>query len=50
VKYLEENAAAAELELTDEELARLDELPEAVGERYPGGNVPNWVSPTSRAE
>jgi aryl-alcohol dehydrogenase-like predicted oxidoreductase len=45
VRYLEENAAAAELELSDEELARLDALPEAVGERYPGGNVPTWVSP-----
>jgi aryl-alcohol dehydrogenase-like predicted oxidoreductase len=44
-KYVEENAAAAEVELTEEELARLDGLPEAVGERYPGGRVPNWVSP-----
>jgi aryl-alcohol dehydrogenase-like predicted oxidoreductase len=33
--YLEENAAAADIELTDEELERIDaELPEAVGERY----------------
>jgi aryl-alcohol dehydrogenase-like predicted oxidoreductase len=45
VKYLEENAAAAALELTADELARLDALPEATGERYPGGRVPNWVSP-----
>jgi aryl-alcohol dehydrogenase-like predicted oxidoreductase len=45
VRYLEENAAATDVELTDDELARLDELPEAVGERYPGGRVPNWVSP-----
>jgi aryl-alcohol dehydrogenase-like predicted oxidoreductase len=34
-QYLEENAAAAEIELTDEDLARIDaELPEAAGERY----------------
>jgi aryl-alcohol dehydrogenase-like predicted oxidoreductase len=45
VRYLEENAGATDVELTDDELARLDELPEAVGERYPGGRVPNWVSP-----
>jgi aryl-alcohol dehydrogenase-like predicted oxidoreductase len=33
--YLEQNAAAVELELTEEELARLDaELGEAAGERY----------------
>jgi aryl-alcohol dehydrogenase-like predicted oxidoreductase len=46
VRYLEENAAAADVELTADDLARLDALPEAVGERYPGGRVPNWVSPT----
>jgi aryl-alcohol dehydrogenase-like predicted oxidoreductase len=45
VAYLVENAAAADVELTEAEIARLDELPEAVGERYPGGRVPNWVSP-----
>jgi aryl-alcohol dehydrogenase-like predicted oxidoreductase len=34
-KYLEENAAAAEVELTDEDLARIDEeLPEVSGDRY----------------
>jgi aryl-alcohol dehydrogenase-like predicted oxidoreductase len=34
-KYLEENAAAVEVELTDEDLERIDaELPEAAGERY----------------
>jgi aryl-alcohol dehydrogenase-like predicted oxidoreductase len=34
-KYLEENAAAADVELTDEDLARIDEeLPEVSGERY----------------
>jgi aryl-alcohol dehydrogenase-like predicted oxidoreductase len=33
--YLEENAAAAEVELSDEELGRIDaELPEVSGERY----------------
>jgi aryl-alcohol dehydrogenase-like predicted oxidoreductase len=34
-KYLEQNAAADDVELTEEELARLDaELPETAGERY----------------
>ena len=34
--YLEENAAAAEVELTEEDLARIEaELPEVSGERYP---------------
>jgi aryl-alcohol dehydrogenase-like predicted oxidoreductase len=33
--HLEENAAAADIELTDDDLARLDrELPEVAGERY----------------
>ena len=33
--YLEENLAAAEVELTQDDLARIDaELPEAEGERY----------------
>jgi aryl-alcohol dehydrogenase-like predicted oxidoreductase len=33
--YLEQNAGAVDVELTDDELARIDaELPEAVGERY----------------
>jgi aryl-alcohol dehydrogenase-like predicted oxidoreductase len=33
--YLEENAAAAEIELSDEVLARIDaELPDVSGERY----------------
>ena len=33
--YLEENVAATEVELTDEDLARIDaELPEAAGDRY----------------
>jgi aryl-alcohol dehydrogenase-like predicted oxidoreductase len=35
VSYLEENWGATELELTDEDLQRIDaELPEAAGERY----------------
>jgi aryl-alcohol dehydrogenase-like predicted oxidoreductase len=34
-KYLEDNAAAADVELTEEDLARIDdELPEVSGERY----------------
>ena len=33
--YLEENAAAADIELTDEDLGRIDEeLPAVAGERY----------------
>ena len=33
--YLEQNAAAADVELTDDDLARIDaELPKAAGERY----------------
>jgi aryl-alcohol dehydrogenase-like predicted oxidoreductase len=54
VKYLEENAAAAELELTAEELARLDALlppgGSVPGERYGGGRVPTWVSPSAAAQ
>ena len=49
VKYLEQNVAAAELQLTADELARLDALVPAggsvPGERYGGGRVPTWVSP-----
>ncbi|HSP74343.1 MAG TPA: aldo/keto reductase [Gaiellaceae bacterium] len=45
VRYLEENAAAAGLELADDELERLSALPDAVGERYGGGRTPDWVSP-----
>ena len=33
-EYLEQNAAAVEVELTEDDLRRLDELPEAAGERY----------------
>ncbi|MGZ8707319.1 MAG: aldo/keto reductase, partial [Gaiellaceae bacterium] len=33
--YLEQNAAAIDIELTDADLARIDaELPQAAGERY----------------
>jgi aryl-alcohol dehydrogenase-like predicted oxidoreductase len=40
--YLEENAAAAEVELSEDELARLDaELPEAVGGRYTDAEMPS---------
>jgi aryl-alcohol dehydrogenase-like predicted oxidoreductase len=49
VRYLEQNAAAAELELTADDLERLDGLVPAggsvPGERYGGGRVPTWVSP-----
>jgi aryl-alcohol dehydrogenase-like predicted oxidoreductase len=33
-EYLEQNAAAVDVHLTDEDLRRLDELPEAAGDRY----------------
>jgi aryl-alcohol dehydrogenase-like predicted oxidoreductase len=34
-EYLEENAAAVDVELTEEDLARIDEeLPEVSGDRY----------------
>jgi aryl-alcohol dehydrogenase-like predicted oxidoreductase len=47
IRYLEENAAAADLELTAEQTARLDDLAAAVrGERYGGPmKTPDWVSP-----
>ena len=36
VTYLEENVGAAGVELTEDDLARLDaEVPAAVGDRYP---------------
>jgi aryl-alcohol dehydrogenase-like predicted oxidoreductase len=34
VSYLEENCAAAELELTEQDLAELDAMPPAAGDRY----------------
>jgi aryl-alcohol dehydrogenase-like predicted oxidoreductase len=34
IAYLEENCAAADLELTGEDLAALDAMPQAVGDRY----------------
>jgi aryl-alcohol dehydrogenase-like predicted oxidoreductase len=49
VEYLEQNAGAVDLELTADELARLDALlpsgGSAAGERYADGRVPTWVSP-----
>ena len=40
VAYLEENAGRrATLELTPDDLAQLDALPDATGERYPGGRA-----------
>jgi len=45
VAYIDENAAAADVELTPEDLEQLDALPDATGERYPGGRTPTWVSP-----
>jgi aryl-alcohol dehydrogenase-like predicted oxidoreductase len=39
-RYLEENAAAVDVELSEEDLARIDaELPEAAGERYDGAGM-----------
>jgi aryl-alcohol dehydrogenase-like predicted oxidoreductase len=35
IEYLEENVAAVEVSLSDDDLHRLDELGEAAGERYP---------------
>ena len=42
---MEENAVAAEVELSAEDLARIDEiLPDgAYGSRYQEGMVPDWV-------
>ena len=45
VRYLEENAGAADLELAADEIERLSALPDAVGERYAAGRTPDWVSP-----
>jgi aryl-alcohol dehydrogenase-like predicted oxidoreductase len=42
---VEENAAAANLVLTAQELAVLDDLGEPAGTRYPEGMTPSWVSP-----
>ena len=47
VAYLEENAAAAEVELTAAELALIDEaVPRGAvaGERYPPERMPTWTS------
>jgi aryl-alcohol dehydrogenase-like predicted oxidoreductase len=49
VAYLEQNAAAVDVHLTDEHLARLDALlppgGSAHGERYPAGRTPRSVTP-----
>jgi aryl-alcohol dehydrogenase-like predicted oxidoreductase len=47
IAYLDDNAGAPELELTGEDLARLDALSAGVsGERYgEQTRMPNWVSP-----
>jgi aryl-alcohol dehydrogenase-like predicted oxidoreductase len=46
-KYVEENAGAPDVQLTADDLARLDALAaDARGDRYgPGATTPNWVSP-----
>lgn len=45
VDRLEENAAAAGIMLTAEELAVLDAMGEPAGTRYPEANIPAWTSP-----
>jgi aryl-alcohol dehydrogenase-like predicted oxidoreductase len=49
VEYLEQNAAAVDVRLADEQLARLDALlpagGSAHGERYPAGRTPRSVTP-----
>jgi aryl-alcohol dehydrogenase-like predicted oxidoreductase len=49
--YVEENAAAPDLELTADDLARLDVLSEqASGRRYgSGAQIPDWTSPPQSA-
>ena len=42
---LAENAASTALRLTPEDMARLDNVGQAAGDRYPGGRNPDWVSP-----
>ena len=42
---LEENAGATRLTLTAADIDRLDAVGPAAGDRYPGGRVPDWVSP-----
>jgi aryl-alcohol dehydrogenase-like predicted oxidoreductase len=51
VRYLEENTAAAEVELTGSDLALLDEaIPRSAvaGGRYPPDRMPSWMSPPLR--
>jgi hypothetical protein len=33
------------VQLTPEDMARLDDVGQAVGDRYPGGRNPDWISP-----
>ncbi len=42
---LVENAGATAVQLTPEDMARLDDVGQAVGDRYPGGRNPDWISP-----
>ena len=42
---LEENVASTALRLTPADMARLDDVGQAAGDRYPGGRNPDWVSP-----
>ena len=42
---LEENLGSLALQLTAEDMARLDDVGQAAGDRYPGGRNPDWVSP-----
>ena len=42
---LVENIGSAALRLTPEDMARLDDVGQAAGDRYPGGRNPDWVSP-----
>ncbi len=42
---LAENIGSATLRLTPEDMARLDDVGQAAGDRYPGGRNPDWVSP-----
>lgn len=45
VQRIEENAAAASLVLTPEQLARIDALPPAAGTRYQEDFIPRWTTP-----
>jgi aryl-alcohol dehydrogenase-like predicted oxidoreductase len=50
IRYVQENAAAADLQLTADETARLDELAgEVHGDRYRPAKTPDWASPPQTA-